>query len=143
MLKLILAGPWQGAMAQAIIVGLLALYAGAVRFGSPRNVVRKPRRQHREFAEAAGGLYDEGGATVLAAATLYRYYRDRLCQTLRLDPQLDNSRISQAVHDRSGQDIAATLESARDATSNRVTRQELLLIAKNFHRAVEALDHGS
>jgi hypothetical protein len=142
MMKLILAGPWQGAMAQAILVGLLALYAGAVRFGSPRDIVRKPRRQHREFAEAAGGLYDEGGATLLAAATLYRYYRDRLCRTLHLDPHVDNSRISQAVHDRSGRDIAAILDRARDAASNRVTRQELLVVTKNFHRAVEALDHG-
>ena len=80
MVKLLLAGPWRWAIGQAILVGLLGLYAGAVRFGSPQDVTRKPRRQHREFAESAGRLLDESGATALAAETLYRHYRDRLCR---------------------------------------------------------------
>ena len=67
-------------MAQAALVGVLALWAGAMRFGSPRDIVRRQRRQQREFAEAAGRLLNEAGATSLAAETLYRYYRDRLCR---------------------------------------------------------------
>ncbi len=141
--KLILTGPWQWAVVQAIVVGILALYGGAVRFGSPRDVTRKPRRQHREFAEAAGRLFDEAGATSLAAGTLYHYYRDRLCRRLQLEPKADNARLRQAVHDRSGYEIAAILADAESAASRPVSRQELLAITRNFHRAVEALDHGS
>ena len=57
--KLMLAGPWRWAVLQAALVGALALFAQAVRFGKPRDVVRKLRRQHREFAEAAGRLFEE------------------------------------------------------------------------------------
>lgn len=142
MMKLVLAGPWRWAMVQAAVVGLLALYAGAVRFGSPRDVTRRPRRQHREFAEAAGRLYNEAGATALAAATLHRYYRECLCRALRLDPEADNAQISQAVRARSGQEIAAILDQASAAASNPLRRQELLAITQRLHHAVETLDHG-
>ena len=63
MAKLMLAGPWRWAVAQAVVVAVLALWAGAVRFGSPRDVTLRRRRQHREFAEAAGRLLNEAGAT--------------------------------------------------------------------------------
>jgi hypothetical protein len=142
-LKLLLTCPWQWAVVQAIIVGMLALYAGAVRFGSPRDVMRKPRRQHREFAEAAGRLFDEAGATALAAGTLYNYYRGKVCRMLQLEPEADNARLSQAVCDRSGHEIAAILDRAETAASSPVSRQELLAITQTFHRAVEALDHGT
>jgi hypothetical protein len=143
MTKLMLSGPWRWAAVQAILVAVLALYAGAVRFGSPQDITRKPRRQHREFAEAAGRLLDEGGAASLAVETLYRYYRDRLCRALHLESQADDARLSRAVRDRSGQDIAALLAQAQSAMTRRAGRQELLTIAQGLHRAVEALDHGS
>jgi hypothetical protein len=142
MVKLMLSGPWQWAVAQAIVVGALALYAGAVRFGSPREATNKPRRQRREFAEAAGRLFDEAGATSLAAETLYRHYRDRLCRALQLEPDADNARLSRMVHDRSGQDIATFLERAQRAASKPIRRQDLLTITQTLHRAVEGLDHG-
>ena len=58
-ITLMLSGPWRWAAVQAALVGALALAARAVRFGGPQDVVHKPRRQHREFAEAAGRLFDE------------------------------------------------------------------------------------
>jgi hypothetical protein len=163
MAKLMLSGDWRWAVAQAVLVGLLALYGRAVRFGSPRDVAHKPRRQHREFAEAAGRLLDEAGAVSLAAATLYRYYRDRLCRLVHLEPDADDDRLSRAVHDRSGQDIGELLYMAHMAASGATTgrgfmtggrglmkggrgfvkRQELLAIARELHRVVEALDHGA
>jgi len=143
MAKLMLSGPWRWAAAQALVIAVLALYAGAVRFGSPRDITRKPRRQHREFAEAAGRLLDEGRATSLAAETLSRYYRDRLCRALQLESEADNARLSQAALARSGQDIARLLAQAQGAATRRVGRQELLTIAQGLHRVVEAIDHGS
>jgi len=143
MTKLMLAGPWRWAAAQAVLVGMLALYAGAVRFGSPRDVARKPRRQQREFAEAAGRLLDEAGAISLAIETLNRYYRDRLCRALHLEPETDNARLRQAVRDRAGEDTAALFEQAQGTQSRAVGRQQMLTIAQKLHRVAETLDHGS
>ena len=81
-----------------------------------RGTSRKPRRQQREFAEAAGRLLDEAGAASLAAETLYRYYRDRLCRAVHLEPEADDARLGRAVRERSGQEIAAVFEQAQNAT---------------------------
>jgi hypothetical protein len=141
--KLMLVGPWRWAVGQTLLVGILALWAAAVRFGSPRDVTPRRRRQHREFAEAAGRLLDEAGATGLAAETLYRYYRDRLCRLLELGTDADDNRLGQAVRARSGQEIAGLLEQARNATSAPVGRQKLLTLTRKLHRLVEILDHGT
>ncbi len=143
MAKLMLIGPWRWAVSQAVLVGLLALYGAAVRFGSPQDVVYKPRRQHREFAEAAGRLLNEAGATSLAAATLYRHYRDRLCRLVHLEPEVDDARLARAVRDRSGHEIDDLLQQAQGAVSGRVGRQELFTMTQKLHRVVEALDHGT
>jgi hypothetical protein len=141
--KLVLAGPWRWAVAQAIFVAVLALWARAVRFGSPRDVTLRRRRQHREFAEAAGRLLNEAGATLLAAETLYRHYRDRLCRLLEVRPDADDGRLAQAVRERSGQDVAALLQQARSATAAAVGRQKLLTLTRQLHHLVETLDHGA
>jgi hypothetical protein len=141
--KLTFAGQWRWAVAQAALVGILAMYAGAVRFGSPRDVVHRQRRQRREFAEAAGRLLDEAKATSLAAETLYGYYRGRLCRLTHLESDTDDGRLSQAVHKRSGREITALLRRATGAAALRPSRQELLETVKEFHRVVETLDHGT
>jgi hypothetical protein len=141
--KLMLVGPWRWAVGQAIFVGILALWAGAVRFGSPRDVMPRRRRQHREFAEAAGRLLDEAGATALAAETLYHYYRGRLCRLMELGPEADDGRLGQAVREQSGYEIAALLQDARSAASAPVGRQKLLTLTRKLHCLVEALDHGT
>ena len=144
MTKLMLTGPWRWAVAQAILVGILALYAGSVRFGSPRDVTRKPRRQQREFAEAAGRLLDEAGATSLAVETLYRYYRDRLCRALHLEPEADDARLSRGRARSLGPGDRPDLRAGAESPCRRaVGRQELLAIAQKLHRVTEALDHGS
>jgi hypothetical protein len=143
MAKLVLVGPWRWAVVQAIFVGLLALWGGAVRFGSPRDVTLRQRRRHREFAEAAGRLLNEAGATGVAAETLSRHYRERLCRLLELGPEAEDGRIAQAVRERSGQDVAALLQQARGATSAKVGRQKLLALTRQLHHLVETLDHGA
>ena len=141
MTKLMLTGPWRWAVAQAILVGLLALYAGGGALRQPADVTRKPRRQHREFAEAAGRLLDEAGAASLAAETLYRYYRDRLCRTLHLEPEADDAgSVKPSATARARR--SPPLRAGQSAASRPVGRQELLTIAQRLHRVAEALDHG-
>ncbi len=141
--KLMLSGPWRWAAVQAALVGVLALVARAVRFGSPQGVVRKPRRQHREFAEAAGRLFDEAGATFLAADTLYGYYRQRICKLLLVEPKVEDRQLCEAVQRRAGPDVAAELQQAQAALHGLLTRQKLLALSQKLHRVAEALDHGT
>jgi hypothetical protein len=141
--NLMLSGPWRWAAVQAALLGALALAARAVRFGSPQDVVHKPRRQHREFAEAAGRLFDEAGATSLAAETLYRYYRERICKLLFFDSQAEDQRLCEAVERRAGAAVAAELRQAQAALQGSLSRQKLLAFSQKLHRVAEALDHGT
>jgi hypothetical protein len=143
MVKLIWAGPWRWAIVQAILVGLLALCAGAVRFGSPRDIKLARRRQHREFAESAGRLLDESGGSAVAAETLYRHYRDRLCRAASLDPDADQRRLVAAVSSRWGAAVAEALAQAAATTTGPVGRQKLLTVFRKLHHLVEKLDHGT
>jgi hypothetical protein len=141
--KLMLAGPWRWAVLQAALVGVLALFAQAVRFGKPKDVVRKLRRQHREFAEAAGRLFEEAGASSLAAETLYRYYRDRLCKRLLLDTQVEDAQLCDAVQRRAGDAVAAALQKTQAAMRGPIGRQKLLELTHELHRVAEAIGHGT
>jgi hypothetical protein len=141
--KLMMCGPWRWAALQAALVGVLALVARAVRFGSPQDVVHKPRRQHREFAEAAGRLFEEAGAASLAAETLYRYYRERVCRLLLAGPQNDDQQLNDLVERRAGPAVAAALRQAQEALQGPLGRQKLLAVSQKLHRVAEALDHGT
>ena len=141
--KLMVSGSWRWAAIQAALVGALAMFARAVRFGSPQDVIRKPRRQHREFAEAAGRLFDEAGRTSLAAETLYGYYRQRICKLLFFDRQVEDRQLGEAVQRRAGPLAAAELRQAQVALRGPLSRQKLLAVAQKRHRVAEALDHGN
>ena len=141
--KLMLAGPWRWAVLQAALVGVLALVAQAVRFGKPKDVVRKLRRQHREFAEAAGRLFEEAGAAPLAAETLYRYYRDRICKRLFFDNQVEDGQLCDALEHRAGPAAAAALRNAQAAMQGPIGRQKLLELTHELHGAAEAIEHGT
>jgi hypothetical protein len=60
-----------------------------------------------------------------------------------LEPDADDGRLSQAVRERSGREIAALLAEAQNAVAGHVGRQKLLTVTQQFHRLVEALDHGA
>jgi hypothetical protein len=141
--KLMLAGPWRWAFMQAALVGVLALFAKAVRFGKPQDVVRKLRRQHREFAEAAGRLFEEAGAASLAAETLYRYYRDRLCKRLYVDTQVEDAQLCEAVERRAGRAAADSLRGAHAVLEGPISRQQLLKLTHELHRVTEGIEHGT
>jgi hypothetical protein len=141
--RLMVSGPWRWAAMQAALLGVLALFARAVRFGKPQDVVRKLRRQHREFAEAAGRLFEEAQAASLAAETLYRYYRERLCKRLLFDPQIADAQLCEAVELRAGPEAAARLRHAQTAIHGPIGRQTLLSLAHDLHSVTERLEHGT
>jgi hypothetical protein len=143
MAQLILAGNWRWPVVQILFVATLALAAGAVRFGCPRGVTHKPRRHRREFAEAAGRLLDEAGATAVAAETLFRYYRGQICRLSHIEPEADDHRLASAVRNSSELDVAGILQEARAATKVPVSRQRLLAISKELYHIVETLAHGT
>ena len=141
--KLTLTGPWRWVVGQAVLLGIVALAGRCVRFGSPRDVAVKPRRQHREFAEAAGRLLYDARAVTVVAETLERHYRDRLCRLLHLEPLADDQRLGQAVRDRTGLEIGVAFEQVHNARSAPISRKRLLTLAQELQRVVERLDHGT
>ncbi len=141
--KLTFSGGWRWAAAQAALVGLLLLFAGFVQFGSPRDVVPKKRRDHREFAVFAGRLLKDAGATSMAAEELAGYYRNRISKLAHVEPDDDDRRLAQAVGDRLGYDIYPLLAQIREAVTHPIGRQRLLAIVKELHQVAEALDHGT
>ena len=171
MVKLLAAGPWRWAIGQALLACLLGLYAGAIRFGSPRDLARAPRRQHREFAEAAGRLLEQAGGGALAAEALYRHYRDRICRAAALDCKPHTPSAEETAHGvwglhhgetahggclphyqrelrakvagRCGPEAADALEQAAAAADGPVGPQKLLAVFRKLHHLVEALDHGT
>ena len=141
--RLMLAGPWRWAAMQAALVGALAMFGQAVRFGKPLDVVRKLRRQDREFAEAAGRLFEEAGAASLAAETLYRYYRERLAKRLFLDPQIDDGTLCDALERHAGSGAAARLRHAQSVLKSAIGSHKLLSLTQELHRVTETLEHGT
>lgn len=143
MVKLMLSGNWRWAVAQAALVGALALFAAGVRFGSPRDVKHRERRQHGEFAEAAGRLLHESGASHIAYQTLYHYYRNRLCRLVHRGPDVENARLAEAVREAGSVEIGAVLGEFDGQSSRPVSQQQLLRMCQELHRAVETLEHGT
>ena len=141
--KLTFTGGWRWAAAQAALVGLLLLFAGTVRFGSPRDVVLKKRRNHREFAVSAGRLLRDAGATSMATEELIGYYRNRLCGLVHIESDADDNRLARAVGDSLGYDIQPLLAQCGEAVNRPLGRHKLLTIVKELHQVVEALDHGT
>ncbi|MCK4659113.1 MAG: DUF4350 domain-containing protein [Phycisphaerae bacterium] len=141
--KLTLAQHWGWAVGQGLLVGVLALYAAAVRFGRPRDVVLRKRRHHGEFARSAGRLLHDAMATELAYRTLFDHYRNRLCKLVHLPPEADDTALSTAVGRECGLDLAPILSSARQRiVSSRITRTMVFEMAKRMHRTMEELEHG-
>lgn len=143
MVKLMLSGNWRWAVMQAALVGVLALFAAGMRFGSPRDVKRRERRQHREFAEAAGRLLYESGASHIAYQTLYHHYRNRLCRLVHRGADVANARLAEAVREAGSVEIGAVLREFDGQNSHAVSQQQLLRMCQELHRAVETLEHGT
>jgi hypothetical protein len=140
MAKLMLSGNWRWAVLQGALVGALALWAAGVRFGSPRDVQQRRRRQHQEFADAAGRLLFESGAVAIAHQTLFHHYRNRLCRLVRRGPETADAQLAEAVREAGGGEIGSVLQAGAGHDRQPVSQHELLAMCRTLHRAVEALE---
>ena len=143
-MKLMLDEYWGWGVVQAALVGVLGLFAAGVRFGKPRDIVQQPRRQHGEFAEAAGRTLHDAQAADLAYRTLYQHYRSRLCKLLHVPPDVNAADMARAIAPRCGHDISGLLNEADEKVrSGGASRVEVLDIATQFHRILEDLEHAA
>jgi len=142
--KLMLEEFWGWGIIQAALVGLLGLFAAGVRFGKPRDLVQQQRRQHGEFAEAAGRTLHDASASDLAYRTLVHHYRNRLCKLLHLPPEADAAELAKATALQCGQDISGLLVEADERVrTGGTSRVEVLDIATQLHRVLEGLEHAA
>lgn len=139
MAKLMFSGNWRWAVVQAALVGVLALWAAAVRFGSPRDVKHRRRWQHQEFADAAGRLLHASGATHIVQETLSHHYRNRLCRLVHRSPDATTAELAEAVRRAGGGQIGALLNTI-DARTQGVSQHEVARQCRELHQVVERLE---
>jgi uncharacterized membrane protein len=140
MVKMMLAEYWGWGIIQATVVLLLALYAAGVRFGKPVDIVQKPRRQHGEFAEAAGRTLHDANAGVLAFRTLFAHYRAALAKLVHLAPDASSAELGHAIGVRTGLQITPLLEEMEaKLAADRVARVEVLDMATEFQRVLDVI----
>jgi len=138
--KMMLAEHWGWGILQAAAVLLLALFAAGVRFGRPVDIVQKQRRQHGEFAEAAGRTLHDANAGVLAFRTLYQHYRASLAKLVHLRSDTGAAELGHAIALRSGIQVTPLLEEMEaKLQAARVSRVEVLDLATEFQRVLDAL----
>ena len=142
--KLIFSERRRWAAVQAIAVAVLALFALAVRFGRPRDIVQRPRRRDSEFIEAAARLLDDADATHSVQTTLYTHYRQRLCRLTHLEDQATDEALADVVARQTGLRIGYALRIGRPQPNDRpCPRSELLDMCRTLQQSVESLEHGS
>ncbi len=140
--KMMLAEHWGWGIVQASLVLLLALYALGVRFGRPVDVVMKQRRQHGEFAEAAGRTLHDAQANELVYRTLWQHYRGLLARSVNARPESTPAELATAIRAQSGVDVAAVLEEAEAKQATRVSRTEVFAMCSDLERVATALQQA-
>ncbi|MCA9528730.1 MAG: DUF4350 domain-containing protein [Myxococcales bacterium] len=135
---------WRPAALQGALAMLLALFAGAVRFGRPVDAAPPARRRAGELAESAGRLYRDAGAHHLVLARLYRHYYDALCAEVGLAPDADDALLRDRIEARLGTEAAldprATLDAGRAALADpaHASARKTVALARRMHRLWEA-----
>ena len=138
MLALLLEGPWGLAIAQVLVVAMLALWAAGRRFGRAEDVTSPPQRRQGAFAEAAGRLLRDAGAADLALQSIERDGRQRLCQRLHLPATADDEQITEALdRQRARPDLARLWATAGQGET---TAARLLERTRAISKVLEALD---
>ena len=142
--KLMLAGDWRWAVAQAALVGVLALYAAG-------RAIRQPAR--RDAASRAGSTASSpkrpAGCSTRPAPSRWPPRRSFAttatgsagwCISNRTPTTSGSARRSASA--RAGRS-PPSWQQAQGAIAGRAGRQKLLAISQQLHRVVEALDHGT
>lgn len=140
LLKLVMTERVRSSMLQALLVLCLAIGAAAWRFGSPVTRVTTRRRQHGEFAEAAGRLLLDADAGSLVRAKLLSHYRIWAIERTGLLPAIDDATLDAEVGRRAGLDVSALLADARSRSP--ASAKDVLRTSRVLYRVRKALSHG-
>jgi hypothetical protein len=141
--RMMLAEHWGWGIVQAAVVLLLALFALGVRFGRPVDVVLKQRRQHGEFAEAAGRTLHDARANDLVYRTLWQHYRGLLCRLVNCRPEATSDELAAALRRELGADLSAALQEAEAKCGSRLSRNEVFAMCGDLHGAVDMLEKNA
>ncbi len=123
----------QGALALAVLIGVLA-----VRFGAPIPLGQGTSRTTTEYVTSLANLYRRAQAANAALETLYRQFLRDLASRLALAPDVNLEHLADVAARRGGLDKAvlrrllATCEQRLD--DKKVTEAELLDIARQMER---------
>jgi hypothetical protein len=107
------ASPWGWALWQLGIVGVLALLAGAVRFGPARRVIERRRRSPLEHVRALATALAAARGHAVAIGLLVRGLRRRLSrpgESVRADPADWLAALANGVRTPGGRAAVATLQ---------------------------------
>jgi hypothetical protein len=107
------ASPWGWALWQLGIVGVLALLAGAVRFGPARRVIERRRRSPLEHVRALATALAAARGHAVAIGLLVRGLRRRLSrpgESVRGDPADWLAALANGVRTPGGRAAVATLQ---------------------------------
>ncbi len=141
--KLVLDERWGWALGQAALVGGLALWAGAVRFGQPGDIRFRRRRRHREFAEAAGRLLHDAEADDFAYRTIFEHHRAEICRLLRLGTDAKQVTVTRALARRLDEDAARAYQRvAQGPATPGARRQDVMEMTQRLGRIIEVLKYG-
>jgi hypothetical protein len=120
---------------QCIVVAALWLYAGGLRFGTPRASVETARRGALEQVEALADLYDRARAHRLVGRLLWRRFVSRAWREmgLRAPRPGDELKLARAVADLLGEPPESVLHLAREALTEPLTLAELVRLDRRLH----------
>jgi hypothetical protein len=141
LVKLLMVERFRPGILQALLVFALAVAATAWRFGAPIPRVVSRRRQHGEFAGAAGRLLLESGAASLVRSKLLSHYRAWAIDHTGLRPDIDDAALDAELGRRAGLDVARLLaESRRDQGAS---PKDVLRTSRVLYGVRKALSHGT
>jgi hypothetical protein len=143
LVKLVMTERFRPGMLQALFVLFLGLVAAAWRFGNPRERTTARRRQHGEFAEAAGALLLEAGAGPLVKNKLLSHYRAWAVGHTGLPPTIDDRALDAELGRRAGLDIGALLTECRGAPVSSPSPKDVLRTSRVLYRVRKALSDGT
>ncbi len=143
--KLIFRDRWGWGLTQAALAGLIALFAAAVRFGRPAELVRRHRRRQSEYTIAAGRLLGSShGAVEQVYPILHGHYRGEILDALGLDRDTDSPTLLDMLERRlgvvRGQKVGALLSNSEGVPSGSAGLLERI---REIHEVVREIRNGN
>lgn len=141
LVKLLMVERFRPGVLQVLLVLALGVAGAAWRFGAPIQRVVARRRQHGEFAGAAGRLLLESGAASLVRSKLLSHHRAWAIDHTGLRPDIDDAALDAELGRRAGLDVARLLAESR--SDQAASPKDVLRTSRVLYRVRKALSHGT